>query len=107
MMRFRSKTTTDNPSTIHTNCDYQHIEAAMTESGSLSKDQERIIMELEMILTTVKQIDANLRRSIDVLDSTDSTNGNYRELVVLNAGRIREILELLGSSGSGIAREEA
>lgn len=62
--------------------------------------EDKILMELEMILTTVKQIDANLKHSIALLGASpkNAENPKYRELVVANSGRIREILALLGAN---------
>lgn len=67
-------------------------------SDPLTAEQEKVLMELEMILTTVKQIDSNLVRSIALLDSKEPTQSNYAALVTANSKRIEEILELLRAS---------
>lgn len=100
-----------NPAVIYTNRSEHSIERQhMSEQPTLpvkphsrmddSQAREKILMELEMILTTVKQIDSNLKRSIALLESSRdvSNSKSYRELVVANTGRIREILELLGAT---------
>lgn len=84
-----------------------------TEPGDaetpLLKNQERILLELEMILTTVKQIDANILKSIDLLagdqlpiySSTEpideQTQEGYKELVKKNVTKITDILNMLDS----------
>lgn len=67
-------------------------------SDPLTAEQEKVLMELEMILTTVKQIDSNLLKSIALLDSRESTQSKYAALVTTNTKRIQEILELLRAS---------
>lgn len=69
----------------------------MADPKTLTTLQEKALMELEMILTTVKQIDSNLQKSIALLDS-GSTPANYSALVAANTKRIEEILQLLGAS---------
>lgn len=67
----------------------------MSDPEKLSPDQEAVLMELEMILTTVKQIDSNLQKSIALLDDKSI---DYTEIVHTNTRRIVEILELLGAT---------
>lgn len=70
--------------------------------AELEPNQEKILLELEMILTTVKQIDSNLDRSIGLLQNpieagqakTDVVDHN--ELVRKNTQIIKSILETLG-----------
>lgn len=74
----------------------------------LLKTQEKILLELEMILTTVKQIDANILKSINLLagdglynhsaNSIDrKTQEGYKELVKKNVSKITDILKTLDS----------
>lgn len=69
----------------------------MADPNTLTPLQEKSLMELEMILTTVKQIDSNLQKSIALLDS-DTIPANYSALVATNTKRIKEILQILGAS---------
>lgn len=79
-------------------------------TGSVAlKTQETILLELEMILTTVKQIDSNILKSIELLagNSTttrssigsidQTTRESYGELVRKNTAKISEILRMLDS----------
>ena len=74
----------------------------------LTTDQEKILLELEMILSTVKQIDNNLKKSINLLNNdafdanapggpkkTTEEGQHYNELVKSNVQKITEILHLL------------
>lgn len=64
------------------------------QEPQLTEQQGKVLLELEMILTTVKQIDANLQNSIDTL-SGSSLDSAHQDLVVKNTQRLTEILALL------------
>lgn len=86
----------------------------LRESASIKQQQESILLELEIILSTVKQIDSNLVRSIDLLHNRIPINTDnelkqqktsiahtqlkeldYNELIKENTESIKSILEAL------------
>lgn len=80
----------------------------LSDTEKLLETQEKVLLELEMILTTVKQIDANIIKSIHSLSgdkedihSAKSINQedqqSYNELVKKNATKITDILRMLDS----------
>lgn len=79
-------------------------EGPQAETGELTPEraQEKVLLELEMILTTVKLIDSNLIRSIELLQdpieigkSGKTVSYDPTELVQRNTQIIREIIETL------------
>lgn len=79
--------------------------------GNLSQDQETIILELEAILSTVKQIDSNVTKSIELLqqpfpagrDAANKSSSqkvlelNYQEVILKNTELVSGIIESLKS----------
>lgn len=65
------------------------------QEPQLTEQQGKVLLELEMILTTVKQIDANLQYSIDTLSGSSFNSAAHQDLVVKNTQRLTEILALL------------
>lgn len=60
--------------------------------SELAEAEAQTLLELELILATVKQIDTNLQKSISLLDSRE---GLQPQLVTRNVDRIRAIVEQL------------
>lgn len=74
----------------------------------IEKQQETILLELKMILETVRNIDRNIIKSIELLQDPASTNYhknskktqidlNYNDLVKKNIEAISDILRMLDS----------
>lgn len=74
----------------------------------VEKQQEKILLELKMILETVKDIDRNIIRSIELLLEPTSTNLhkngnkaqidlNHSDLIKRNIEAISDILRMLDS----------
>lgn len=58
--------------------------------------QDNIIYQLELILKTVKSIDHNIIKSIDLLDTTYNLQA-IDTLVLYNTDKLVTVLQLLGS----------
>ncbi|ODV76700.1 uncharacterized protein CANTADRAFT_58054 [Suhomyces tanzawaensis NRRL Y-17324] len=78
------------------------------EPMSIDEYQETILAELNMILTTVKQIDSNLVKSIGLLEESVDIQKNgqpnliwindsltYKEMVVRNVQALSDVLKML------------
>lgn len=57
--------------------------------------EEQILMELEMILATAKQINRSLASSIELLAAPVARTADYSEMLRTNAASVRQILALL------------
>ncbi|KAM9936657.1 hypothetical protein OXX80_003792 [Metschnikowia pulcherrima] len=70
-------------------------------NGSLTDEQAKILLELEMILNTVHVINSNLEKSIDVVrerppsSQTSPESLAYRELVARNTAQLKDVLSVL------------
>ncbi|KAM9912164.1 hypothetical protein OXX69_002824 [Metschnikowia pulcherrima] len=69
---------------------------------SLTDEQAKVLLELEMILNTVHVINSNLERSIDVVrerppssSQTSPESLAYRELVARNTASLKDVLSVL------------
>lgn len=62
----------------------------------LTQDQQAILLELEAILATVKDINFNLTRSVQLLNER-SPNTNFNEVIRQNIHTFRQIISALES----------
>lgn len=75
---------------------------------NVEEEQKTILLELKMILETIKNIDKNIIKSIDLLQDPSSTNLhrngnkiqidlNHNDLIKRNTETISDILRMLDS----------
>ncbi|KAK6460494.1 thioredoxin-like protein [Scheffersomyces coipomensis] len=84
----------------HNNHHHQSESIVSSSSSSTQAFQNSILLELEMILSTVKQIDQNLINSIQLLSDSPHHNDHphYKELIQKNVIAINDILKMDGQS---------
>lgn len=58
-------------------------------------EQEQVLLELEMILATAKQINGNLEKSINLLEEPFVGKADYQRVLRDNTQSLQQILTLL------------